>query len=501
MKNKPNILLICSDQHNPMITGCYGDKLIDTPNIDRLSQEGTTFDSTYCNCPISVPSRLSFLTGLYPYEIECLGNDGVLDSIVPTYAHMAAIAGYHTVLSGRMHFKGPDQRHGFVERLVGDHAAYEFWSGGTHMAPLDPDLGNMSKPASLTQVGAGNTSNLDYDLAVTEATCSWLQDYNSNNPEVPFMMTVGLMAPHCPYIAPPDLYDKYKDRVSLPEVGEEHLESLHLTHKEYRQNIDIENIPVENQLNARIAYYGLTDFLDKRIGRIIDTLESTGLLDNTIIVYFSDHGEMAGKHGRWHKGCFFEDSVRVPLIIRMPDRQNAGIRINEHTSLIDLFPTICELAGAEFNHKVSGNSLMPLINTGKWTRENIIKTEYYSCDCQRMILRGEWKFCYYSNFPGGYELYNLKEDPDELINRAKEPGCKAIIEKLLTEVFNDGWNDDVLKNRDQRLSRFNYWQFTKEYGEAVMKDPLRPVTPDCWSGEKAKNYLLDLKTKKRGILQ
>ncbi len=304
------------------------------------------------------------------------------------------------------------------------------------------------------------------------------------------MMTVGLMAPHCPYIAPPDLYNKYKDRVSLPEVGEEHLASLHSTHKEYRQNIDIENISVENQLSARIAYYGLTDFLDSQIGKIINSLETTGLLDNTIIVYFSDHGEMAGKHGRWHKGCFFEDSIRVPLIIRMPDQQNTGIRISEHISLVDLFPTICELAGAEFNHKVSGNSLAPLINTGKWTRKNIIKTEYYSCDCQRMILRDEWKFCYYSKFTGDYELYNLKDDSNELINRADDPACKDIIKELLAEVFNDGWHDDVLKNRDRRLSRLDYWQFTSKYGVAVMKDPLLPVSKNHWSREKAKNYLI-----------
>ncbi len=182
-KNKPNILLICSDQHNPMITGCYGDEIIDTPNIDRLSREGATFDSAYCNCPISVPSRLSFLTGLYPFETECLGNDSALDSIVPTYAHMAAIAGYHTVLSGRMHLKGPDQSHGFIERLFGDHAPYEFWAAENSLAPLNPDLGNMSKPAPLTQVGAGNTSRLDYDKALTEATCAWLRDYHSNDPE------------------------------------------------------------------------------------------------------------------------------------------------------------------------------------------------------------------------------------------------------------------------------------------------------------------------------
>lgn len=487
-KKKTNVLLICSDQHNPEISGCYGNKIIDTPNIDRLSQEGTTFDSAYCNCPICVPSRLSFLSGLYPFEIECLGNDSVLDSIVPTYAHMAAIAGYHTMLSGRMHFQGPDQRHGFVERLVGDCAPYEFWGRKNDLAPLNSKLGNMSLSEPLSQVGAGNTSRLDYDLAVTEASCLWLQNY-AKNPEVPFMMTVGLMAPHCPYIAPPNLYDKYKERVFLHEVEEEHLESLHPIHKKYRESIDIENTPFENQLKAKIAYYCLVDFLDSQVGRILETLENTGLLDNTIIVYFSDHGEMLGSHGRWHKGCFFEDSTRVPVIIRMPNSQNAGKRIDQHISLIDLFPTICEWTGAKFKHEIRGDSLMPLINNELWTRKNLIKVEYYEGDCQRMIRCDEWKFCYYSNYPDNYELYNLKEDPDELINRAKDPDCEILIKKLLAEIFNDGWNDDVLKNRDQRLSRFDYWQFSKNFGEAVMQNPLLPTSKDYWSGDKSKNYL------------
>lgn len=481
--------MICSDQHNPLITGCYGDEIIDTPNMDRLSLEGVTFESAYCNCPICVPSRLSFLTGLQPYEIECLGNDSVLDSIVPTYAHMASIAGYHTVLSGRMHFKGPDQRHGFVERLVGDHAAYEFWAGGTYLEPLNSDLGNMSKPAPLTQVGAGNTSYLDYDLEVTRATCSWLEEYKRKCSEVPFMMTVGLMTPHCPYIAPPDLFNKYKDRVFLPDINEEYVSSLHPVHKKYRQDIDIENIPLENQLKARIAYYALTDFLDTRIGKIIDSLETNGLLDNTIIVYFSDHGEMAGKHGRWHKGCFFEDSIRVPLIIRMPDRQHAGKRISEHVSLVDLFPTVCDWVDTSFNHTVSGDSLVPLLNDGEWSRKNQIKAEYYECDCRRMVRCNEWKFCYYASCPDDYELYNLEEDPDELINRANDPNCKELIKDFLTEIFNDGWHDDVLKDRDRRLSRFDYWQFTKKFGAAVMKNPLTPPDGDYWLGKDSKNYL------------
>ncbi|MCG2661701.1 MAG: sulfatase-like hydrolase/transferase [Kiritimatiellae bacterium] len=487
---RPNILMICSDQHNPGITGCYGDSVVDTPALDRLAGEGVLFESAYGNCPLCVPSRLSFLTGLYPYEIECLGNDSVLDSIVPTYAHLAAIEGYHTVLSGRMHFKGPDQRHGFVERLVGEHGAYEYWHGASQLSPLKPNLGNMSTPDPLTQVGAGNTSYIDYDKAVTEATCSWLKNYKRQKPDVPFLMTVGLLSPHCPYIVSPNLFEKYKDRVVLPEVNEKYLAGLHPIHQSYRENIKIDDISRENQLKARIAYYGLTEFMDSRIGMIRETLEATGLLQNTIIVYFSDHGEMAGEHGRWHKGCFFEASIRVPLIIRMPDRSNAGRKIQEHVSLIDLFPTVSEWVHAAVPHRISGHSLVPLIGGKTLSRENRIKAEYYECDCQRMVRKNDWKFCYYSRYRDVYELYNLKEDPGELVNKAADPACRKVVKELLQEVTDDGWNDDVLKKRDERLSRYAYWEFTGKFGAAVMQDPLLKKTPDYWDGRESRNYLL-----------
>jgi len=304
-QRRPNILLICSDQHSPYVLGCYGDSIVHTPHLDRLAAEGVTFSSAYCNAPLCGPSRMSFLTGMYPYECDALHNGSTLSSIIPTYAHMLGAAGYHTVLSGRMHFMGPDQRHGFMERLVGDVTSYTHWKGGIDYPGLG-DLGHMGKPDPLLAVGAGHTFDMDYDEKVTEETCKWLRDYHKQKVDMPFLMTVGFFNPHCPYIAPRKLLDKYYDRIPFSLPSREEINALHPFHKAYRELIEIESVPEENLRKAKAAYYGLVELVDSWIGRILSTLDETGLARDTIVIYFSDHGEMLGEHGRWHKGCFLK---------------------------------------------------------------------------------------------------------------------------------------------------------------------------------------------------
>lgn len=337
---KPNILLICSDQHSRRISGCYEDSIVDTPAMDRLAKEGTLFKSAYCNAPLCVPSRMSFLTGLYPFKNECLNNGMCLDSRIPTFAHMALTEGYHTVLSGRMHFMGQDQYHGFVERLVGDVGGYDLGTGILPFTPLVGDLANGSLPDPFNVVGAGETYCLDYDRDVTATTCDWLNRH-ADDEHFPFLMMVGFFNPHCPFIVSPELYEKYKGKVSLQKISAKELDEQHALHQQFREKSS-DGVADELKLKARTAYYGQVDFLDQQINKILETLDSAGLAKNTIVVYFSDHGEMLGAHGRWHKMCFFEDSIGVPLLIRMPDQAGAGEVVSANVSLVDLFPTICD---------------------------------------------------------------------------------------------------------------------------------------------------------------
>ncbi len=480
-KNRPNILIICSDQHNPAVTGCYGNDMIDTPNIDRLAAEGITFDSAYCSFPLCVPSRMSFLTGLNPFRTHTIGNGSMLNSIVPTYANMAVGAGYHTVLSGRMHFVGQDQHHGFLERLVGEYVAY--WLCGGKRAKIgefSADLGNMSKPDPLTVVGPGHTYYLDYDHAVTEASGEWLNAYAKTDQTTPFLMTVGLITPHCPYIAPPELYSKYADRVKFEPMSEAESAALHPVHHDYIKQVCIDQVFVEDQHKAKIAYYALTDFLDSRIGEVLQSLEDNGLADNTIVIYISDHGDMIGEHGRWHKGCFFESSVRVPFIVKMPDKLRAGTRVKENISLVDLFPTVCEFTGAEITHPIDGSSLTGLINGTENNWKNIVRAEAYTPGNHRMVVRDKWKFNHYSNYPDRPELFNLETDPEELHNLAAEPQYRHIVEELRQLVYSDGWHDRILEEDDARYARYGYYNWMQKFRDFAGDDPLMREIPHYW---------------------
>jgi len=489
--NKPNIVLICSDQHNFGVTGCYGDGIIATPNLDRLANEGVVFDAAYCSAPLCVPSRMSFLTGLYPFNNDAIANGSTLASIIPTYAHIAVMTGYHTVLSGRMHFKGPDQRHGFIERLVGETEPLFYWAA-THAIfhPLKGKLANMSTPDPLSATGAGNTCYIDYDKTVTGATCSWLDSYGKHKNPRPFLMTVGYVTPHCPYIAPPELYDKYVNQVELEDIPAGEFAQLHPAHKDFIRRAKINAVSHKQRLAAKTAYYGLVDFLDTQIGKVLDSLKKNGMLNNTIVIYFSDHGDLIGEHGRWHKGCFFEGSIRVPLIIKMPDKAHAGKRIKQNVALVDIFPTLCELMNAQVHYKIDGRSLMPLMTRKKPAWDNIVKAEYYEGNCTRMVRKDKWKLNYYSNY-GARELFNLEEDSRELKNLSGSRQHKKIEKDLLKLVFNDGWDNNVLKKNDEKLARFGYYEMISKFAQAFGKDSeYYRTAPDFWADvQKCKNWL------------
>ncbi len=485
-----NIILICSDQHNPFVSGAYGNAIIDTPNIDRLSREGVTFDSAYCNNPLCVPSRMSFLTGQYPYQIDAFHNGCSLSSNIPTYAHTATLQGYHTVLSGRMHFKGPDQRHGFIERLAGDISPFTFWANKPNaFSPLKGDLGNASKPDPLTVCGPGNTHYLDFDKAVTQETCLWFDNYAAETAERPFLMTVGYMTPHCPYIAPPELFEKYYNKIDFEKISEDEFNALHPSHKDYIDSVDLPKISGETQKQAKAAYYGLVEFLDTQIGELLASLEKNGLLENTIVVYFSDHGDLIGEHGRWHKSCFYEGSARVPLVIRMPGKPDAGKRISQNVSLVDLFPTVCGWTGFDVQYEIAGNSLRPLLETDNPEWNNVVKAESYrKGGCERMVRKDDWKFCYYSNYDK-VELFNLKSDPGEKKNLAEDDAYSGLVEELRKEVFTGGWDGSVYARFDKKMKRFGCNIVFGKYSQVAERDYIEKfIGHDFWNGSSS-NYL------------
>ncbi|MGW8178605.1 MAG: sulfatase-like hydrolase/transferase, partial [bacterium] len=335
---RPNILVIMTDQHSKFFLGCCGNKIVRTPNLDRLASEGMRFEAAYCSAPLCVPSRTSFMTGRTPSENRVWNNQGILGSGSPTWAHVLAAHRYETTLIGRMHFAGPDQRHGFVSRPIGEYSAKHPGSPyrrSSQEAKIYYHGGSGQSRSCVEKAGRGRTSYQHFDEVITEAACNYLRT-RASSPEQPFATTVGLVLPHCPFIAPKHLYNYYYDKVDLPLTGGDEPPTI----RRFRRLRGIlEPLPSERIRVARAAYYGMCEHVDMLIGRILDCLDETGLAGNTLVIYCSDHGEMAGDHNCWWKSNYYEGSAGIPMMARLPGIVPAGAVCDAVCNLMDLGPT------------------------------------------------------------------------------------------------------------------------------------------------------------------
>jgi len=439
----PNLLYIHSDQHNPYVTGCYGDRLVQTPNLDRLAAEGVVFENVYCPSPICVPSRMSMLSGRYPYENAVWTNSHVLDSGIPTFAHAMGAAGYQPVLIGRMHALGPDQLHGYAERFIGDHGPnYPGGSGVDH-----GELSGTAGPAraSLQKSGAGQSAYQVHDEDVTAATIDYLNRLGVQKRagllDTPFSISVGFMLPHQPFVARQEDYRLYEGRMTIPQNPEPFSEELHPYFRWWREKCGIVTVSDAEVLRARTAYWALVTRMDMMIGQILRALRENGLDENTLILYSSDHGEQVGEHGLWWKQTFYEHSVKVPAILSWTKTLPEGVRCNRVVSSLDLNATMLNALGAPPLPHSRGRSTLPLLRGEDTQWEDIAFSEYCTDDgCYHRMLRdADWKLNYYHGQP--VQLFNLKEDPNELQDRADDPGCRDILVQLTQKVL-EGWNPD-----------------------------------------------------------
>ncbi|MFQ6040245.1 MAG: sulfatase-like hydrolase/transferase, partial [Candidatus Poribacteria bacterium] len=416
-RGRPNILLIMSDEHAPMFSGPYGHNLVQTPNMDRLADNGVTFANAYCNSPLCVPSRMSFMTGRYIHHIGAWDNATPLGSDVLTWAHLLRSAGYDVVLCGKQHFCGQDQLHGFRAQLARDlHAellhGLTDWSKGTPPA-AHPWPG-------LQQSGPGVTKEIEVDDLVEEKALEYVRD--SARKGQPWALNVSFIAPHFPLVVHHRFFDLYPlGEIDLPEVPPGHLENQHPVYKRMRRMFGMVDFPEALVRRGRAGYYGLITYLDEKIGKLLDALNETGQQDNTMVIYTSDHGEMNGEHGMWRKSNFYEPSARVPLQITWPGHVTAGRRICEIVSLVDLTATLLDVAGAPPVVPLDGESLLPLMrgSAGNWKDEAF--SEYLAHGVERpmaMLRRGQYKFNYSLGDPP--ELYDLSEDPKEFNDLAAQ---------------------------------------------------------------------------------
>ena len=381
---RPNFVIIMSDQHNARIMGCAGDPVVRTPNLDRLARSGVRFTGAYCAAPLCNPSRTAFLTSLVPSDTGVWTNAGVLSPHVPTFLHALALAGYETVLCGRMHLR-PDQDAGFERYLVGEVGSGKRPAGGLFEGKIPPETVGQ-KYLTMSAVGPGRSAYIAYDDDVTRRAVEFITARTARAPERPLCLIVGLLLPHCPYICPKELFEEYMDRVTLPEVPPGYEKGLHPALRRWRATRGVEKITPEQARKARAAYCGLVTYMDARIGEVLGALDAAGMSENTVVAYLSDHGEMAGEHGMWWKDSFYEGACGVPMIWRIPGRAQleppagapAGSEVHSVVSLVDVGPTLLDLAGAGPLPHVRGRSLRPFLESGEapsgWPDEAFAET-------------------------------------------------------------------------------------------------------------------------------
>ena len=446
---QPNFLILLSDQHSPHVLGCYGDRVVQTPNLDRLASRGVLFEHAYCQAPLCVPSRMSFLTGLQPSQSRVWTNSDTLPSDIPTFAHALGAAGYQTALIGRMHFNGPDQRHGFDQRLVGD-VTPAFPDRGIPLTPqLLPGATNSSR-LSVSIAGPGKTAYQVFDEDVTKATVDYLRGAAST--KRPFCAVSGFVLPHSPFVCPESFWRYYYDRVTAPPLPPGYLAALHPAIQTWRKARGVDDLTTEEIRRARAGYYGLVAQFDGMVGRILEALRESGMENDTVVVYTSDHGEMAGENGMWWKMNFYEGSVTVPLIVAS-SRFRPARRASETVSLVDIAPTLCELAGAP-QVQGSGKSLVPVLSGTATAPPTDALSELAPMGpvpATRMIRRGKWKLVHFHGMRP--QLFDLERDPREQHDLGESAEFRAVRDELTAAVMRDWKPEEISRELAVRQSQ------------------------------------------------
>jgi choline-sulfatase len=438
MTMQPNILMLMADQLAASALPFLGVGPAKAPRLAQLAAQGVLFRSAYCNSPLCAPSRFSMLSGQLPSRIGAYDNACELSATTPTVAHYLRAGGYHTILSGKMHFVGPDQLHGFEERLTTDIYPADFgWTPDWTRFEQRPTWYH-SMDSVLTAGPTIRSNQLDFDEEVVFTTRRKLFDLarRPDGDERPFFLVASLTHPHDPFAIPHRYWDLYEDveivgpRVTIPlEAQDPH--SLRLRHV---CGNDLDPVTDAQVLAARRAYYGAISFVDEQVGTILDALAESGMADDTIIILCTDHGEMLGERGLWYKMNFFEGASRIPLIISAPGRF-APRSIDTSVSLVDLTPTLLDLAGLDCADTIplDGNSLLPHLSDGAGHDEVI--GEYLGEGAIApivMIRRNRWKFIHSPSDPD--QLFDLSVDPDELSNRASDPAHADVVAAFCREV-------------------------------------------------------------------
>jgi choline-sulfatase len=440
-KRRPNILYVMFDQLAPHFLPSYGHKLVKAPNLTRLAADGVQFDNAYTNSPLCAPGRFSMMAGQLCSRIGAWDNAAEFPSAIPTFAHYLRQAGYRTCLSGKMHFVGPDQLHGFEDRVTTDMYPGDFGWTPTWEEPKKIHwwFHNM---LSVTEAGPYDRSlEMEHDDEVAYTSRRWLHEHARGNDQRPFMLCVSFMQPHDPYLGPRADFESYReDDIDLPAVPYVAPAKREAVGKRMYDLYDRDEYRVTERhvRAARRGYYAMITYSDRLLGHVLKALEEAGQADRTIIVVSADHGDMLGERGLWYKMTFFEHSTRVPMIIYAPKVLKAR-RVAENVSLMDLLPTFCDIAtdgkGLDYAASVDGASLLDLAAGSARSSSNTVFGEYMAEGTFQpafMIRRDRWKYVSCAGDPP--QLYDVVADPHELRNLAGDAKHAKVARAFAAEV-------------------------------------------------------------------
>lgn len=430
--SKPNILIIMVDQLNGTFFPDGPADWLHAPNLKKLATRSTRFKNAYTASPLCAPGRAAFMSGQLPSATGVYDNAAEFTSSIPTYAHHLRRAGYQTCLSGKMHFVGPDQLHGFEERMTTDIYPPDFGWTPDYRKPgerIDWWYHNMG---SVTGAGVAEITNqLEYDDEVAYHATRKIYDYGRGLDKRPWCMTVSFTHPHDPYVARKKYWDLYEDcEHLLPEVPamdyEEHdAHSKRIFDANDWRSFDITE---EDIRRSRRAYFANISYLDDKVGEVLEALESTR--QEATILFVSDHGDMLGERGLWFKMSFLEGSARVPMMIAAPQME-AGL-VETPVSNIDVCPTLCDLAGVsmvEVMPWTTGESLVTLGQGG--TRKSPVAMEYAAEASYSPLVclrHGRWKYTNCALDPE--QLFDMEADPHEHNNLVETVEHAEVLERF-----------------------------------------------------------------------
>lgn len=485
---KPNIIFILSEQHNFNVMGCAGDPYVRTPNLDRLAQQGVRMEQCYCNSPLCVPSRSSLMTGRLPQDNQVYNNQHTLHTSMPTMAHALNVAGYQTVLAGRMHFYGPDQNHGYEQRLVGDLTPTYQGQNVDELVYGELNGTMLQKRVGLERSGAGMSSVFHFDKDVREETVRFLE---SRTDERPLFLTVGLFSAHPPFVCPEERYQYYYDLLPAPEPSKISIEELHPAIQKWLNSRNIADISADTLRRVRAAYYGMVEFLDESVGMILDQVNQSLDMDNTVVVYAADHGESLGINHMYWKGTFYDTSAKVPCMISSPANYKGGRTVSGLTCLADLTATFLDLGGAEPLPKMYGRSLVPVLEGREDIPEDrsiVGQIGTYPSNKDRpaaMLRKGKYKLVVYVGYDKP-QFFDLEADPEELHDLAEKSEYAQVI-KEMTEELMQSWDGEAAETFCN--------DFLKEF--FIIREwsnTTRMEMPAHWAAPENGNYLLSEKT-------